>query len=390
MENRIARALRRVEDRPNFVNLMNTNFHSCGLFPDDVTLLDAMNRYFGSADRAYRPDPAGLPILREAIASFYADAGLAIEPGSIIVTASASESYGHIFTGLCRRGRAVLLPRPGYPLFEEVARRCGLRPVFYDLDAGSGWRVDVDQLVGEIDERTAAVVLISPNNPTGSIVDAATIRLIGERCRDRETVLIVDEVFSEYTFGPDADLPRPAVLCPGTTVFTLNGVSKLLAAPDLKVSWIAVSGPDGRRAESVERLEVENDLYLNASPINQHAAAALLRRLPQTRERLVCEVGERRSQMLAGLDAISRRHPGPIAWTAPAGGIHLPLFCRVGLDDEEVTIALLERHSISVHPGYFYGVDEPTTLVLSYLSPPDVIREGLARIDAFLNSPDTI
>jgi len=391
--NRIARSLLRAERRSDFVSLINTNFHSCGLYPDEELLRAAIGRALDPPRREYAPDPAGLRGLRQAVARYYADSGVVVGPESIVVTASASESYRHVFTGHCARGGEVLLPRPGYPLFEEVALRCGLNPRSYDLDPAAGWRVDTASLVALIGPTTTAVVLISPNNPTGSVVDEETVRAIGAVCAEHDVALVVDEVFSEYRFaagGSDevARLPRPAALCPEALVFTINGASKLLASPDLKVSWIAVSGPTGRREAAMEELEIENDLYLDASPINQHAVAELLDARERVWLRLVEVVGRRRAAMLAELESIAERHPGRLSWVEPAGGIHLPVFVEGdgGLDDEEIAVRLLDRHALSVHPGYLYGVESPTMLVLSYLAPEAIIREGMLRIESFVSA----
>ncbi|MFW6293046.1 MAG: pyridoxal phosphate-dependent aminotransferase [Spirochaetota bacterium] len=391
MENRVAGALRRARRQPDFLSLIDTNFHSCGLHPDDSIVRAAFSDYLSSHRRDYDPDPAGLRELREAVSRFYAESSLACTPQSLVITASASESYRHIFTGHCRRGAKVLLPRPGYPLFEEVALRCGLEPDFYDLRFHSGWRIDEEQIGRKIDVDTAALVVISPNNPTGAIVGEETMRALGLRCRETGIALIVDEVFSEYRFANPSPLPRPAVLCPETLVFTINGASKLLASPDLKVSWIAVSGPEEARSQAIEELEIENDLYLNGSPMNQYVTSRLLSALEPTRERLINLVADRRATMLAELESIARRHP-EVSWVEPAGGIHLPIVFGenpAGLDDEEITIALLDRYALAVHPGYLYGFDAPTTLVASYLSPSEAIREGMRRLDAFLSSPGT-
>lgn len=392
MENRIAVALRRARSRDDFIDLINTNFHACGLAPAAETLIDAGARYLKNDElRPYRPDPAGLPGLRESVSRFYGRDGLAVRPEAVIATASASDSYTHIFRSIAGAGDEVLLPRPGYPLFEEVAARCGLKPIFYDLDPHARWRIDADGVAARMGGRTAALVVISPNNPTGSVVDAATIASLGEACARYGVAFVVDEVFSAFRFG-EAALPRPAALCPEALVFTINGMSKLAASPDLKVSWIAVTGPDARVAEAVEVLEIENDLYLNASPINQHVAATLLDDASSLTARIVGEVAERRSVMLDELARLDAQHPGVLRWTAPEGGIHLPVVFAdpsSGLDDEELAIGLLEREGLSVHPGYLYGVDEPTMLVVSYLSPPEVIEDGIGRLGRFLSSPGT-
>lgn len=391
MENRIAAALRQARSRDDFIDLINTNFHACGLAPPPNTLLDAAARYLTDDDlRPYRPDPAGLPALRESVSRFYARAGVEVPPAAVIATASASDSYTQIFHAVATPGDEVLLPRPGYPLFEEVAARCGLEPRFYDLDPGAGWRIDPAEVAARIGRRTAALVVISPNNPTGSVVDSSAFESLGAASAGEGVALVVDEVFSAFRFG--ARLPRAAALCPDALVFTINGMSKLAASPDLKVSWVAVTGPDARVADAVEALETENDLYLNASPINQHVAAVLLDEERALADRIVAEVARRRAVMLDELARVNAAHPGALRWTAPDGGIHLPVVLPdppLGLDDEELAIGLLEREALSVHPGYLYGVEEPTMLIVSYLSPPGVIEEGIRRLGRFLSSPGT-
>ena len=404
MENRIASALRAAEAREEFLDLINTNFHDCGFATDPDVIASSVSAFLHDPSlRPYRPDPAGSPLLREAIAGRYRELGMAIDSGSVIVTASASESYRHLFTACCRAGGTVLLPRPGYPLFEDVAERCGLEPRFYRLLPENRWAVEPEEVAALIDRSTQAVVLISPNNPTGAVVGSRTAKEIGRLCSRRGVALIVDEVFSEYRYRTDpagsgspperrAELPRPGALCPDTAVFTINGVSKLFAAPDLKVSWIALTGPPDHVADARERLEIENDLYLSASPINQFVAAGLLTRHSAWTATLVAEVGRRREAMLAALRQLDVAHPGVLSWIEPAGAIHLPLIFKSapgGLNDEEIAIALLDRHALSVHPGYLYGMEERIMIVVSYLAPEHVIREGISRLGDWISSRDT-
>jgi aspartate/methionine/tyrosine aminotransferase len=404
MANRLSEALERARSRPDFINLIDTNFHSCGLLPDSVAIASAARRYLDDSRlRPYQPEPAGLSVLREVVSQFYEAADVDVAASDVIVTASASESYSHIFAGLCERGGEVLLPRPGYPLFEDVALRCGLHPRFYDLRFETRWSVDPEQLDALVGADTVAIVLISPNNPTGSIASTEEIVRVGEICSHAEIPLIVDEVFSEYRFAKQ-QLPRPAALCPETLVLTINGASKLLVSPDLKVSWIAITGPAGLTTDAREQLEVENDLYLNASPINQYVAASLLRPGADDRrnahgplgaafiESVVAEVGRRRAVMLSELQRLAQQHPGTLSWVDPAGGIHLPVvFTEIGIDtdDEEIAVELLDGYSLAAHPGYLYGVDDTTLVVLSYLSPPQTIRAGLGRLEDFLTRRST-
>jgi len=177
------------------------------------------------------------------------------------------------------------------------------------------------------------------------------------------------------------------VLCPGCRVCTINGVSKLFASPDLKVSWIVATGPDADRVAGL--LEVQNDLYLSASSVSQHVASRMFDAGPESQRRIVREVATRRRAMLDALGGI----PG-VSFTPPAGGIHLPVrvgreLLPSGWDDQELAVALLERAGVAAHPGYLYGVEEsdptdPVVLVMSYLSPAEVIREGVDRIGSVL------
>ncbi len=400
-ENRITAALRAAEGHPDFLSLINTNFHDCGLAPSPSSIGEIVDAFLHDPSlRHYRPDPAGLPLLREAVARFTARGGRAVDASTVIVTASASESYRHLFTALCRPGDSVLLPRPGYPLFEEICVRCGLRPVFYRLQYECGWALDPAEVASLVTAETAAIVVISPNNPTGSIVEEPAMREIGRLCRERRVKLIVDEVFSEYRYdrhrrpdAPGSSALNLEALCPDVAAFSINGASKLLASPDLKVSWIVLSGPSDSVADARERLEVENDLYLSASPVTQFVAARLLDRGSRMSDAFAARVGRRRDTMLDSLTELAGRHPGMLSWVEPQGGIHLPLvFTRPpgDRDDEQITVDLLERHHLSVHPGYLYGEEERTMLVLSYLERPQTIREGLSRIDAYLSSPGTM
>ena len=395
-ENRIGKALREAEARPGFLSLINTNFHECGLAPEASAITIAATDFLHDPTRrAYRPDPAGLPSLREAVARFVGRNGRTVEPSSVIVTASASESYRHLFTALCAPGDTVLLPCPGYPLFEEIAARCGLDPRFYRLHFESEWQIDPDEISSLMTTDTAALVLISPHNPTGAIVDESVLGEISRLCGERGVRLIVDEVFSEYRYDRRSSTGslRQGSGSPDAATFRINGVSKLLASPDLKVSWIVLSGPRDSVSDARERLEIENDLYLSASPITQFIAARLLDSGARMTHRFVAQVRRRRDTMLGSLAELAERHPGLVSWVEPRGGIHLPLvFTRPpgDRDDEQIAVDLLERQGLSVHPGYLYGEDERTVVVLSYLAPPETIREGVSRIDAYLSSPDTM
>ena len=388
MENRYAGARREAEKHSDFIDLIDTNFHSCGFRYPPTVIRAAADRYFSGADaRQYRPDPAGDPALRAAIAAYYRAAGSSVPPDSLVVTASASESYSHIFASRCRTDDRVLLPRPGYPLFEDIAVRNGLAVDFYDQRRSADWSIDPDQLEAILRPRTAAIVLISPNNPTGSVISESTIRRIGAICENHGLFLVVDEVFAEILFVGSprtATLPRPAPLLPDVPVYTINGVSKLFASPELKVSWIAVSGPVDTGSQAIEDLLVQNDLFLSASGMSQFIAAEMLTDGMEFTRAMEAEITRRRGLMLGEIERIEGLSAIP-----PAGGIHLPVAIDAdavpaGADDEDVAVELLLNHRVAAHPGYLYGMDQPVSLIVSCLAPEDRILEGMSRIERYL------
>lgn len=396
MENRYGIARASVETAPDFIDLIDTNFNRCGFsYPPDVLRAASVRFFSDPLARSYQPDPAGSPAVRRAVVRYYRGAAggagapaeaSRIVPESIIVTASASESYSHIFASQCHRGDHVLLPRPGYPLFEDLADRVGIVVDSYDLDRSERWAPHPRQLATRIGPRTAAIVLISPNNPTGNVVSVPAIREIGELCRQHGLFLVVDEVFSDMLFTAEP-LPRPAFLLPDVTVFTINGASKRFASPGLKVSWIVVTGPEPNRADAVDALTIHNDLFLSASSLSQFLTAEMFTAADTFTASMAAEIGRRRAIMLREIDTT-----GFLSAVPPDGGIHLPVaidpdVLPSGTDDEDVAVSLLERAHIATHPGYLYGIETPPTLVVSYLSPADRITNGFARLRRYLMSP---
>ena len=389
MINRYGQALERAQRTARFVDLINTNFHSCGLYPPAEPLAATAERYLGFDTRtAYAPDPAGDPALRTAIGAWYTAGGWATSPDDITVTASASESYSHVFSALVEPGSEIALPIPGYPLFEEVARRRGLRPRFYAL-AEDPWRLDPSVLAETIGSRTGCIVLISPNNPNGASCSDGEIDAVAELAGRHNALLLVDEVFSEFRYT-GAALPRPGARHPNLPVCTINGASKLFASPDLKVSWIRTSGTEQWRSEAKEKLEIENDLYLNGSPFSQALVSALFAQRG-TPGALAAEVNRRRAvleQELARINAALAEAGSSISlgWSSPAGGIHLPVRISgtIGIDDEELCVRSLDDYALNLHPGYLYGIETGVVVILSFLNTPERLRAGAERLGNLL------
>lgn len=379
----------------SLIDLIDTNFHRNGLrFPAEL-LQEPTLRYF--ACRSYAPEAKGASPARRAIAGFYAEQGCAVDPDRIVITASASESYSLLFQCLARSGDEVLLPSPGYPLFEHVASLARLRPRYYRLPAESGFALSAAELRHALTPRTRFIVLISPNNPTGRVASEAECDLLLDVCAANGSHLICDEVFSDLVYRQTVELPasteavgaprsshlpRPLVRAAAAEVmvFTINGVSKLFASPDLKLSWIAISGPTNRADDAVETLEIANDMYLSCSPLAQELLPVLFERGRSFRIELKRMLEERREILLRGVSEI----PG-LQVTVPCGGIHTVLRLTHGGDDERFAVQLLRATGVHLHPGYLYGFPDEGYLVCSFLKEPTALRRGLGRLKRFMH-----
>ncbi|MEO7910119.1 MAG: pyridoxal phosphate-dependent aminotransferase [Roseiflexaceae bacterium] len=364
--NQIELARLRAAAGAGYIDLTSSNPTHQGLIFPAGLLRDAADRYF--ATRRYDPDPHGAPAARAAIAGYYAarTPPLALAPDDIFITASTSEAYGLLFALLTEPGDNLLAPVVSYPLFEYLAAiyHVELRP--YALDEARGWRIDPASLHAQTDARTRAILIISPHNPTGMIVQAALPTLAR-----LNLPIICDEVFAEFTYQAPATPPLGA-LHPELPVFHLNGISKLFALPDLKLGWIALSGP--ARQQYSDRLELLNDTFLGANSLTQ----SMLPDLFAGGMPFVAAMRARvHSNIALALEQLA--HSPHLRVQPPDGGYYL--FPEVlGWSDEEALVLHLLDHGVLVHPGYFYGYERGTHLMLSCLTEPARFAEGIDRI----------
>lgn len=322
----------------------------------------------------YRPSPAGMREAREAISHYY---GRGVSPDRILLTASTSEAYSYLFKLLADPGDEVLIPRPSYPLFDYLAELESVKAAAYPLVYDHGWFIDFGALESLIHARTRAIVIVNPNNPTGSYIKRAELERLGRLCRDHELAIISDEVFSEFALAPDANAVRTLVEFEGALSFSLSGLSKVAALPQMKLGWIVVSGPEELRRGAYERLELIADTYLSAGTPVQCGAAALLATRTSIQEQI-------RRRTAANLELLNRvvRSTGFGALRVEGGWYAILQVPRVR-SEEEWAVELLRRENVLTQPGYFYDFGREAYLVLSLLTPSEVFGEGLKRILAF-------
>jgi len=378
---------------PPVLSLIDSNFHANGFIPPRQPFDLAFSDYLTT--RTYAPDSKGLREAREAVYRFFCNGGpvspgigadlsrnCGLNPDHILLTASSSAAYSLLFGCFAQAGDNVLLPLPAYPLFEDLCSYADLEPRFYPLDPKRGWQPDTDVLEVLCDEHTRFVVLISPNNPTGSVMNEAAIINIAEICRQNHTAIISDEVFSEFLYTSH-ELPRAMALCPDVPVYTLNGISKLFASPDLKLGWIAITGPDAEERTSI--LEMREDTYLNTNSFSQFLLPRLFASLAmQEFVRLMRDRCALNRDVFARVFKLDKNNS-----SLPAAGIHLvlPLVRSRFPDDEKAAIHLLQKTGLYVHPGYLYGLDDHPSFVLSILKEVTAFASGIETLHSFLRSP---
>jgi aspartate/methionine/tyrosine aminotransferase len=354
------------------LDLTISNPTEAAIRPDAETVLAALAN---PEAMRYDPQPRGLLTARQAVCRYYRESHevFDLDPECLLLTTSTSEAYSYVFRLLCNPGDEVLVPKPSYPLFEFLADLADVKLVPYPLLYDHGWQIDFDSLYKAASAQSRAVILVHPNNPTGSYVSVAETAALNAFCRDYKLALIVDEVFLDYAH--DGTRRASFVSNSDALTFTLSGVSKISALPQMKLAWLATSGPEETVAKAGERLEIIADTYLSLNAPVQFAAPVLLDQRKHIQPILLDRLGVN----LAELDAQLAAHSACTRLQVE-GGWYAVLRVPIRGTDEELAIDLLRKMGVIVHPGHFYDFAGEGHLVLSLIAEPDVFREGIARL----------
>jgi aspartate/methionine/tyrosine aminotransferase len=322
----------------------------------------------------YRPDPLGASDVRQAVAEEYVARGASIDADHVVLTASTSEAYAYLFKLLTDPGDSVLVPQPSYPLFELLTRLEGVRADPYRLARLDDWSIDRDSLQRSLAASTRAILVVNPNNPTGSMLRVSDRDWLVTTAREHGHALVSDEVFGEYPIAPRPEATSLAGENRALT-FTLGGLSKSAGLPQVKLAWIVVSGPDRLAAQALERLEVIADSYLSVSTPVQIAA----RRLIEGGREVRAAIAHRIRRNFDRLRSLADVHPALTVF-APEGGWSVVVRIPTTDGEEAFVLRLLDEAGVLVHPGYFFDFEEEAFLVLSLLPSPDVFDEAIRRI----------
>lgn len=323
----------------------------------------------------YEPAPAGLASARQAVAGWYRERGYAVDPSRILLTAGTSEAYAFLFKLLANPGEEVLVPVPSYPLFDHLAALESVRLRPYPLHYDHGWLVDTEALAAAVTPATRAVIVVSPNNPTGSYLKRRELEALIAVCSRHDLALIADEVFADYALGPDPDRAPSLAGCGEVLAFALNGLSKCAGLPQMKLGWIVAGGPDELRPGAFERLELIADAYLSVGAPVQHALPRLLEAGRPVQEQIAARVRAN----LEALTVLVGCH-SECELLRVEGGWYAVLRVPRTRGEEDWCLELLERDGVLVQPGFFYDFPSEAFLVLSLLTPPEVFAEGVGRL----------
>jgi len=377
-QNRLTDALERARaGGARILDLTASNPTRVGLEYDSRAILGAL-----ASPRAldYDPQAKGLLSARETVAGYYRDrrgrgerdVASNVSTDAIVLTTSTSEGYSFVFRLLCNAGDELLVPKPSYPLFEFLADLHDVKLVPYPLIYDHGWQMDFPSMEKAVTARTRGVVVVHPNNPTGSYVQAGEVELLNSFCRSHGLAVIVDEVFLDYRLGDTEH--ASFVGNRDVLTFTLSGLSKISALPQMKVAWVVTGGPEEEAAAAMGRLEVIADTYLSMNAPIQWAVPALL----EQRKNIQRQLLERVRRNLAELD---RQLTGQACQRLRVeGGWYAVLRVPVTRSDEELAIELVREESVLVHPGHFYDFPNDGYLVLSLIAAEGEFAEGISRI----------
>ncbi len=364
-----ALAQHRASGKP-LLDLTVSNPTACGFAYAEAAILRALAK---RESLVYEPDPRGLQSARSAVAAYYAERGIVVPLDSILLITGTSEAYSFILRLLCDPGDEILVPEPSYPLLGFLAGIEDVELVPYPLVYDDGWRMDFPALESAISPRSRSVVVIHPNNPTGHYVGDRDADCLAALCAERDLAILADEVFLDFALeGPS----RPSFASRHDALtFTLSGLSKLAGLPQMKASWMVVSGPEPAKQRALDRLEVIADTFLSMNAPVQLALPTLLALRPEFERQLLARVRANLAELDRQLAAQSRCRRLKIE-----GGWYAVLQVADAASDEDLALQLLREKGVYVHPGHFYDFSAEGHLVVSLIGRENEFAEAVRRL----------
>ncbi|MBF3349147.1 pyridoxal phosphate-dependent aminotransferase [Leptospira borgpetersenii serovar Balcanica] len=348
--------------------------------------VEAIRHSFGNTDLiTYHPDPRGNLEARKKIQEYYQSKGVKVDPDDLFLTSSSSEAYSYLFKLFCDPGDSILIPAPGYPLFEFLSIMEGLQTVSYFTKKSNGWKLKESDFNPKDLSKCRLILIVSPNNPTGSVLNESDFYSLKNTLKNYNIPLVIDEVFSDYVYGEDlhktltdSDIP----------VITVNGLSKILGLPGMKLSWILLSGPKFWKQKAKEYLELISDTYLSVNTPVQNVLSDLL----QWKNLIQSQITKRIQRNLSFLKRILNdvNISKVVRCDFPNAGWYCVLESEKFFPEEEFSLRLLKEKKVYVHPGEMFGFPNEKNLgriVLSLLTETELFETGLKEILSKVSTP---
>jgi alanine-synthesizing transaminase len=359
----------------SIIDLTESNPTKCGFSYPSAEILAALS---DPSIISYHPDPRGLLSARKAIAEYYAGHGSIITPEQIILTSSTSEAYSFLFKLLCNVGDDILVPQPSYPLFEYLCQLNDVSLRYYRLVYDGEWHINFESLQARLTERTRAIILVHPNNPTGSYLKQNEFDRICSLAAEHHISIIADEVFGPYDISPDIHPENILTSNCSVPSFSLNGISKLLALPQLKLSWIIIDGALQQRDEILNRLDIIADTFLSINTPVQIALPKLIRFSSDIRNQIRLRI-QSNYKFLQSIFANSCASVLRVE-----GGWYAVLQLPQKHNDDNWSEEILNHLNILVQPGHFFDMEQKSCIVVSLLPISAFFREAFLRLHKFI------
>jgi len=352
-------------------DLTGSNPTSCGFsYPEDViarSLTDKRNF-------KYTPNSQGGMSARQAVCDYYREQGYEVDPSRIFLTSSTSEAYSCLFRLLLNPGEGAAFPQPGYPLFSYLGDLNDAQVMNYALVYDRQWKMDFKGLDEILSGEAKVLMLVNPNNPTGSYVGAGDLQKINHLCLSRQTSIICDEVFADFPLQTEK---KHVSLVENDSVltFVLSGISKVLGLPQMKLSWIVVNGPDELVHAAMERLEIITDTYLSVNTPVQNALSEWFRHKKVIQDSI-------RVRLQKNLNFLKMQAASALGCEllAADGGWYAVVRIPSCQSEEAWVLQFLKNDHVLVHPGYFFDFESEAFIVISLLPDEDTFAQGVRRL----------
>ncbi|MDP8212305.1 MAG: pyridoxal phosphate-dependent aminotransferase [Candidatus Zapsychrus exili] len=369
-ENKITFTLDKLkEDNIDIINLTESNPTKCNFhYPAEI-----VSSLSSKENLSYSPHSQGNLLARKAVSAYYKTMGLNVDEDAIFLTSSTSEGYCYLFRILADTGDNVIFPRPSYPLFQFLTDLNDVKMKNYSLAYDKAWSVDFDSLLEEISIKTKAVAVVNPNNPTGSFIKECEKSKLNKICKENNLAIISDEVFFDFCFDENKKYPS-FVENDEVLTFALGGLSKTLGMPQMKLSWIIISGPDDLVEEAKARLDVVADTFLSVNTPVQNACPVWLSKRVEIQQQML-------NRIKCNLTFLEKELDNSKAdLLKTEGGWYVAFKISDKYKEEDLVLELLKKDHVFVHPGYFFDFQDEPYVVVSLLPEQENFQKGIGRV----------